>query len=85
MLALPQNGSRIASELRQTLDSPAVEVRECGNLVEAVPVAHRWARPGGVVLLSPAAASFGLYRNYRDRAEQFIAAARALGKFEPVG
>ena len=36
------------------------------------------ARPDTVVLLSPAAASFGLFKNYADRGAQFIAAVRDL-------
>ncbi len=36
------------------------------------------AQPGGVVLLSPASASFGLFKNYADRGEQFIDAVRTL-------
>lgn len=36
------------------------------------------SQPGGVVLLSPAAASFGLFKNYVDRGEQFIAAVKNL-------
>lgn len=36
------------------------------------------SRPGGVVLLSPSAASFGLFKNYVDRGEQFIAAVQSL-------
>lgn len=36
------------------------------------------AQPGGVVLLSPSAASFGLFKNYADRGEQFIAAVHSL-------
>jgi UDP-N-acetylmuramoylalanine--D-glutamate ligase len=37
-----------------------------------------WARqtPAGVVLLSPAASSFGQFRNYKDRAEVFAAAMK---------
>ncbi len=36
------------------------------------------AEPGGIVLLSPACASFGLYKNYIDRGEQFIKAVNKL-------
>jgi UDP-N-acetylmuramoylalanine--D-glutamate ligase len=36
------------------------------------------AQPGDVVLLSPAAASFGLFKNYADRGDQFIAAIKNL-------
>ena len=49
------------------------------SLVErATAAAFAWARPlGGVVLLSPAAPSFGQFRDYRDRAEAFARAMRA--------
>lgn len=40
--------------------------------------AAQLARPGSIVLLSPAAASFGLFKNYVDRGEQFIAAVNKL-------
>lgn len=40
--------------------------------------ARRVAQPGSVVLLSPASASFGLFKNYIDRGEQFVAAVEAL-------
>lgn len=40
--------------------------------------ASEMAAPGSVVLLSPAAASFGLFKNYADRGEQFIAAVGNL-------
>jgi len=40
--------------------------------------ASELARQGSVVLLSPASASFGLFKNYVDRGEQFIAAVQSL-------
>jgi len=48
------------------------------DLESAVAVAYRCAKPGGVVLLSPAAPSFGQFRDYRDRGEAFGRAMRAI-------
>jgi UDP-N-acetylmuramoylalanine--D-glutamate ligase len=48
------------------------------TMTHVVNLAHSLARPGSVVLLSPASASFGLFKNYADRGEQFIAAVEAL-------
>jgi len=36
------------------------------------------SKPGGVVLLSPACASFGLFKNYVDRGEKFSEAVKSL-------
>jgi UDP-N-acetylmuramoylalanine--D-glutamate ligase len=45
---------------------------------EAVHVASRLAKSGEVVLLSPACASFDLFKNYEDRGRQFKEAVRSL-------
>jgi UDP-N-acetylmuramoylalanine--D-glutamate ligase len=50
---------------------------DCPDLDAAVAAAFAWARPDGIVLLSPAAPSFGRFRDYRDRGDQFAAAMRA--------
>ena len=44
----------------------------------AVRRAASLAAPGDVVLLSPACASFDLFRNYEDRGRQFAAAVASL-------
>ena len=44
----------------------------------AVNESYRLAKPGDVVLLSPACASFDLFEDYEDRARQFKAAVRGL-------
>lgn len=48
------------------------------DMTEAVALAHKSAEPGDVVLLSPGAASFGIFKNEFDRGEQFRIAVRAL-------
>ena len=58
---------------------PKVPVTECEMLIEAVGVAAGAARPGEVVLLSPACASFDQFRDYEARGDAFRAAVQALG------
>jgi UDP-N-acetylmuramoylalanine--D-glutamate ligase len=48
------------------------------NINEAVEKAKQEASPGDIVLLSPAAASFGMFQNEFDRGQQFIKAVRKL-------
>jgi len=45
---------------------------------EAAVISFQIANKGEVVLLSPACASFDLFKNYEDRGIQFKAAVRAL-------
>jgi len=78
-LTLPDSGDRIADALEAAGAGAPVEVVRCADLPGAVARAFAWARPDGVVLLSPAAPSFGRFRDYRDRAAAFADAAAACG------
>ena len=76
MLTVPDSGPRIQAAIEA--GSPGkVEVTACADLDAAVERGFRWARPDGVVLLSPAAPSFGRFRDYRDRSDAFARAMRA--------
>ena len=48
------------------------------SLEEAVRLAQRIAQPGEVVLLSPACASFDMFRNYAERGQKFRKLVRNL-------
>jgi UDP-N-acetylmuramoylalanine--D-glutamate ligase len=48
------------------------------NAVDAVKTAYHFANKGEAVLLSPACASFDLFKNYEDRGNQFKEAVRNL-------
>lgn len=57
-------------------DTPAMV--ETTSMKEAVDAAFQHAEKGDVVLLSPACASFDLFKNYEDRGKQFKDAVRQL-------
>lgn len=80
MLTIPDSGPRIAREVASAAPGPLVEVQQTATLEEAVRSGFAWAQTQrrrmdpvrGVVLLSPAAPSFGRYRDYRDRSAAFV-------------
>jgi len=58
---------------------PIVEIMvETTSVTEAVKIARKIAEKKDNVLLSPACASFDLFKNYEDRGNQFKAAVRNL-------
>jgi UDP-N-acetylmuramoylalanine--D-glutamate ligase len=55
-----------------------VKVVDTDNASDAVRSSYSLAQPGDIVLLSPACASFDLFKNYEDRGRQFKDAVRDL-------
>jgi UDP-N-acetylmuramoylalanine--D-glutamate ligase len=53
-------------------------ITEVKSMSEAVKEAYSIAKSNDCVLLSPACASFDLFKNYEDRGEQFKAEVRKL-------
>jgi len=63
----------------QAIAASGVTVESAADMDDAVRRAAALARPGDAALLSPACASFDMFRNYEHRAQVFVAAVRALG------
>ena len=70
---------RDAPQIRAVLEATGVPLLDAASMEEAVRVATERAHAGDAVLMSPACASFDMFRNYEHRAQVFVAAVNALG------
>jgi UDP-N-acetylmuramoylalanine--D-glutamate ligase len=62
---------RDAPLIEAAVAGAGVPIRRAASMDEAVGLAAQAARPGDAVLLSPACASFDMFRDYRHRGEVF--------------
>ena len=74
VVLIGRDADKIATAL-QNCDVPLLRARDMND---AVRQSAAQALPGDAVLMSPACASFDMYRNYVHRAEAFISAVRTL-------
>ena len=66
------------SKIHQAFDGKVATIVDTASATEAVNAAFQQAGVGDVVLLSPACASFDLFKNYEDRGRQFKEAVKNL-------
>ncbi|MCG6932844.1 MAG: UDP-N-acetylmuramoyl-L-alanine--D-glutamate ligase [Gallionella sp.] len=71
---------RDAPLIAAALDGCGVSVERAADMDDAVHQAAKFAQSGDAVLLSPACASFDMFRNYEHRAEVFVHAVQELGR-----
>ena len=66
------------SKIHQAFDGVVEKILDTNSAKDAVKSAYENSKKGDVVLLSPACASFDLFKNYEDRGQQFKNAVREL-------
>ncbi len=83
VVCLGASGGRIGTALRDSSGAPAAALAR--SMQEAVDLAKRNTPAGGVVLLSPAAPSYGWYRDFAERGRDFAVKAglAAIGVEQP--
>jgi UDP-N-acetylmuramoylalanine--D-glutamate ligase len=73
VITLPNNGYRIAEVVRKEIEriGAGPELIEAVDLPSAVQAARKYTPPGGIVLLSPAAPSYGIFDSFEERGKIF--------------
>ena len=69
---------RDAALIEQSIAASGVPAERVASMEKAVARAAQVAAPGNAVLLSPACASFDMFRDYKHRGEVFAAAVKGL-------
>jgi UDP-N-acetylmuramoylalanine--D-glutamate ligase len=73
-------GPRIEQAVRECsgFDEAALPIQHADNMQHAVELARAAAKPGDIIILSPASASFDLYPNFEVRGREFKKIVNAL-------
>jgi UDP-N-acetylmuramoylalanine--D-glutamate ligase len=70
LILFPTTGERIWKEICEETNNPP-EKFDVITMEQAVRIAFAETTPGKICLMSPASASFNLFKNYKDRGDQF--------------
>ncbi|HET8731549.1 MAG TPA: UDP-N-acetylmuramoyl-L-alanine--D-glutamate ligase, partial [Moraxellaceae bacterium] len=71
LVLIGEDGPKIGAAVADSVSKVSA-----GTLREAIEKAHALAADGDAVVLSPACASFDMFKNYEDRGQQFVATVR---------
>ena len=83
IILMGDEANRIEQFLKDAGIVKYVNLERC-SMFEIVSKAAAAASPGDVVILSPACASFGMFKNYQDRGKKFINAVDLLKSGETI-
>lgn len=79
LILFPETGEKIWSEVCLAIsEEKRPEKFDVTSMEQAVRIAESETTKGKICLLSPASSSFGIFKDYKDRGEQFKQAVRGL-------
>ena len=78
LVLIGKEAKRIENSIKANRNFKGPILKGAKNMKEIVRIAFKIAKPGEIVLFSPACASFDMFKNYKDRGEQFIKEVRSL-------
>lgn len=78
LILLPVTGQKIIEKILKIDPDYKQKYFFAHNMKEAVVLAYKHTPQGKICLLSPASASFNLFKNFEDRGEQFISEVNKL-------
>jgi UDP-N-acetylmuramoylalanine--D-glutamate ligase len=73
LILLGQTSGKIFNSVKEEMEeqNKKIDIYMCDSLAQTVELARKYAKPGQVVLFSPASASFDMFKNFADRGEKF--------------
>ena len=78
IILVGQEATRIKKAIAKSGGTDAKIIEGANNMHQIISRAYQEAKSGDVVILSPACASFDMFKNYQDRGMQFIKEVKNL-------
>lgn len=78
-ILIGETAKEIEKEIRKTKSTVKI-ISGLEKMEDIIKTAIQESLPGDIIVLSPACASFGLFKNYKDRGEQFKYWVKTLAK-----
>jgi UDP-N-acetylmuramoylalanine--D-glutamate ligase len=72
LILFPDTGEKIAQAVKTSNPINRIDILFINSMKEAVQIAFQKTPKGKICLMSPASASFNLFKDYADRGEQFM-------------
>jgi len=80
IILFPITGKKIEKEIKKQKPKKLPKIIEVKNMKQAVMVCYKNTKKGSACLLSPACASFSIFKDYQDRGEQFKKYVKTLNR-----